>query len=495
MIKGNNGWVPSVPLRIAVRGRGLDAMALLLTERGTVRGDADVVFHGAPAHPAGAVRLTEGDAATGTSWLEVGLPTVEAQIARVLVVGSTERGAMRDVDGLAVEAYAPDGGSVARYEVTDGAGETAMVLAELYRRDGGWKFRAVGQGWASGLAGLATDHGVDVAQEAPAVAPVAAAQTPPPATPYGTGSAPAPSPAPSFAPPPPPVPAPAPEPAPGFGPPPAAPYAPGFAAPPPPAPQSPPGYGPPPGAYAPPTYGPPTSTPPGYGPPGHLPPPPQAAPSFGPPATGPAPGAVPGPFPAQVPWSYGPVFAPHVLTGRHNDVISVPGLPPGPVVVQLEVEGDGYTGLYVLDHRNKEAEDGDLVSSTEEDFRGRMLATVPANGNLRLRLEAEGPWRVEVAPLASALVLTEAEVPHQGPDVLLHTGGTADLVIDYRGDDALFVNLYELRGHHDHTTLPEMEDVVCETGSRRETVPLPAGPLVVQVESADGPWSARLRPL
>ncbi|MFB7512248.1 TerD family protein [Streptomyces sp. NPDC056144] len=420
MIKGKNGWVPSVPLRIAVRGGGLDAMALLLTEHGTVRGDADVVFHGAPAHPTGTVRLTEGDAAAGTSWLEVGLPTVEAGITRVLVVGSTEHGTMRDVAGLGVEAYAPDGASVARYEVTDGAGETAMVLAELYRRDGGWKFRAVGQGWASGLAGLATDHGVDVAREATPTAP--AVRTPPPA--------------PAFAPPPP----------------------------------ASPGYGPPP------AYGPP----PGYFPP----PPPQAA----------APVPAPVPTPAPVPWPYGHVFAPHVLTGRYNDVISVPGLPPGPVVVQLEIQGRGYTGLYVLDHRNKESEDvDDLVSSTEDDFQGRMLATVPANGNLRLRLEAEGPWRLEVAPLASAPVLTEAELAYGGPEVLLHTGGLADLVIDYRADGLFIANMYELRGHHDPTTLPEMEDLVCESGPRRETVPLPAGPLIVQVESADGPWSARLR--
>ena len=87
------------------------------------------------------------------------LPALEPDVDRVLVVGSTDRGALRDVPGLSVEAFAPDGTPVARYDVTDAAGETAMVLAELYRRAGGWKFRAVGQGWANGLEGLATDHG------------------------------------------------------------------------------------------------------------------------------------------------------------------------------------------------------------------------------------------------------------------------------------------------------------------------------------------------
>ncbi|WP_405860641.1 TerD family protein [Streptomyces sp. NBC_00090] len=188
MIKGDNGFVPSVPLRIAVRG-GVDTMALLLTEDGRVRGDGDVVFHGAPTHPSGSVRLTE--TGHGTSWLELGLPAVEPRIARVLVVGSTEHGAIRDVVGLSVEAFAPDGTSVARYDVTDGAGETAMVLAELYRRAGGWKFRAVGQGYANGLAGLATDHGVDVAEEGAGAG--AGAQAPAPAVPFAVPSASAPA--------------------------------------------------------------------------------------------------------------------------------------------------------------------------------------------------------------------------------------------------------------------------------------------------------------
>ncbi|MET7519554.1 VWA domain-containing protein [Streptomyces sp. NPDC005480] len=49
------------------------------------------------------------------------------------------------------------------------SGETVVVLAELYRRQGGWKVRAVGQGYASGLAGLATDYGVEVEPTAPSV--------------------------------------------------------------------------------------------------------------------------------------------------------------------------------------------------------------------------------------------------------------------------------------------------------------------------------------
>ncbi|MEV7531572.1 TerD family protein [Streptomyces hydrogenans] len=424
--KGGNGFVPSVPLRIVVRGRGVDAMALLLTERGLVRGDADVVFHGQPAHPNGAVRLLRAE--DGTDWLELGLPTLEPDVARVLVVGSTDRGALRDVPGLGVAAFAPDGTPVADYEVAEAAGETAMVLAELYRRAGGWKFRAVGQGWADGLEGLATDHGVHVADAEP--------QAPAPTPPAFGAPAPAPAP-PAF-----------PAPAPAFAPPPA-PVAPAAFAPPAPAPQQ-------------------------------YPAPTPAAPAPAPVAAG-----------QDEAWTYGPVFAPYTETGRDNEVITVEGLPPGPVVVQLEVPEAGYTGLTLLDRRNKEGDN--LVNSTEDHYFGRVLATVPSHGTLRFRLEAEGHWRVEVSPLASARRLTEEEAQFQGPDVLLHTGGVADLAIHYRGDDNLIVNVFELTGHDDHTVLPDDENVVNEIGKRRETVPLTEGPLVVQFEMADGPWRARLK--
>ncbi|WP_051034219.1 TerD family protein [Streptomyces sp. SS] len=515
MTKGGNGYVPTVPLRIAVHG-GLDAMALLLTEGGVVRGDGDVVFHGAPAHPSGAVRLTA--AGGGTAWLDVGLPAVEERITRVLVIGSTETGVLGDVAGLAVEAFAPDGTSVVRYDVTDAAGETAMVIAELYRRAGGWKFRAVGQGYANGLAGLATDHGVDVADPAPGrTAPDAGASPSPtpgassgpvPAVspPTGPGPTPVPAPAPAPVPAPPPAsgftPPPAPPPTSGFAPPPAPAPAPGFAPPPPPpAPAPAPGFAPPPAFGPPPTHGFGAPQDPAFAAsktPGFIPPAAPAAQGFAPPAMPAAgmPGAQVPPAGPAVPggpgwWSYGPVFEPYTQTGRDNDVITVDGLPPGPVVVQLDVEGDGYTGLSILNWRNKETDN--LVNSTEDDFRGRVLATVPKNGTLRMRLEAEGPWRVEVSPLAAARRLTEEEVDFRGPDVLLHTGGVADLAIHYRGVENLIVNVFELHGHDDHTALPEDDNVVNEIGKRRETVPLPEGPLVVQFEMADGPWRAHLK--
>ena len=56
-----------------------------------------------------------------------------------------------------------DNAEIARYDLSeDASSETAMVFAELYRNAGEWKFRAVGQGYASGLGGIARDYGVNV---------------------------------------------------------------------------------------------------------------------------------------------------------------------------------------------------------------------------------------------------------------------------------------------------------------------------------------------
>src|SRR5581483_7107454 len=82
------------------------------------------------------------------------------------------------------------------------AQETAFLGGELYRRDGQWKFRAIGQGYVSGLAGLASDFGIDVGESsdpAASQAPVEA-PTPPPQPPVTTPPpAPAPPPAPPTA--------------------------------------------------------------------------------------------------------------------------------------------------------------------------------------------------------------------------------------------------------------------------------------------------------
>ncbi|MGW1000548.1 TerD family protein [Streptomyces sp. NPDC002520] len=203
--KGANTPVPAALLRVAVSRQQLpgapvvDASALLLDGAGKVRGDADLVFYNQPVHPSGAVRHTGTAEGAGVlaEWLEVDLPRVEPDVQRVLIAGSCDGGVFGQVPGLYAQVLTAEGAVVAHYAVTDASSETAFVLGELYRRGGEWKFRAVGQGYASGLAGLATDFGIAVEEPAPAPAPAPAPiPTPPQPAPHTQPAAPMTAPAP-----------------------------------------------------------------------------------------------------------------------------------------------------------------------------------------------------------------------------------------------------------------------------------------------------------
>ncbi|WKE73985.1 TerD family protein [Streptomyces sp. WP-1] len=170
MSKGSNTPVPATALRVELgrrQGPGVpdaDASALLLAA-GKVRSDADFVFCNQPAHPSGAVRhegkRTEGALVVDT--VSVDLTRVEAAIERIVLAASADGGTFGQVPGLYIEVTDPATGQVAaRFDSPGATVETAFLLGEFYRRQGGWKFRAVGQGYDSGLAGLATEFGITV---------------------------------------------------------------------------------------------------------------------------------------------------------------------------------------------------------------------------------------------------------------------------------------------------------------------------------------------
>ncbi|NHC12991.1 VWA domain-containing protein [Motilibacter deserti] len=170
------GWQagPGVP--------DVDASALLLTADGRVRSDTDFVFYNQPQHPSGAVRHTGKQAGSGpaSDGISVDTGVVEPVIERVVIGASSDGGPFGSVPGLHLRVLDADSGAeLVRFDIGDASTETAFVFGELYRRGGQWKFRAVGQGYASGLAGLATDFGISVDDEpaaaAPAPAPAAAA--------------------------------------------------------------------------------------------------------------------------------------------------------------------------------------------------------------------------------------------------------------------------------------------------------------------------------
>ncbi|MGI5258889.1 TerD family protein [Streptomyces angustmyceticus] len=151
----------------------LDASALLCTEAGKVVSDAHFVFYNNLTSPDGSVRHT-GDNLTGEGEgddeaVEVTLATVPAEIAKIVFPVSIHDAESRGQSfGQVRNAFIrvvnqADGAELARYDLSEDAStETAMVFGELYRNGAEWKFRAVGQGYASGLAGIAADYGVNV---------------------------------------------------------------------------------------------------------------------------------------------------------------------------------------------------------------------------------------------------------------------------------------------------------------------------------------------
>ncbi|WP_164384046.1 VWA domain-containing protein [Streptomyces sp. OM5714] len=204
--KGANVAVDSPAVRVVLvwsAGPGVpevDASALLLTSDGRVRDDGDFVFYNQPRHTTGAVRhlgkrgAPGGDAGGTSDAVEVDLRSVEPAVERIVLCASADGGTFGRVPGLSLRLLDTGTGTeLARFDITAGS-ETALVGGELYRRQGKWKFRAVGQGYSAGLAGLATDFGITVDDapptEAPTPAPGPSAPTAAPASTAPPASAP-----------------------------------------------------------------------------------------------------------------------------------------------------------------------------------------------------------------------------------------------------------------------------------------------------------------
>ncbi|MDG9718387.1 TerD family protein [Streptomyces sp. DH24] len=185
MPKGSNTPVPTAALRVELGWRSgpgvpdADASALLLVG-GKVRTDGDFVFYNQPVHSSGAIRHEGKQNAGGrvTDTLLVDLARVEPAIETVILAASTDGGSFGQIPDLYIEVRdAAQNTVAARFDSTGASVETAFVLGEFYRRQGAWKFRAVGQGYGTGLEGLATDYGISVdepQQAAPAVTPTPA---------------------------------------------------------------------------------------------------------------------------------------------------------------------------------------------------------------------------------------------------------------------------------------------------------------------------------
>ncbi|MGW4322887.1 TerD family protein [Streptomyces sp. NPDC004684] len=206
MTPGSN--IPLTATRVAVDVAApvrLDVSGLLLTADGKVRSDDDFIFYNQPSGPGVTYRSGGGAAPDAIS---VDTAAVPPGIEKIVVTASPDAAGQtfQGIEPTATLRDADTGAALATFTPPQLGAETALVVMEIYRRAGQWKARAVGQGYADGLAGIATDFGVSV--EEPAPAPAAAPHpgvppqpvTPPPAMqPQVTPPAPAAPPAPPAA--------------------------------------------------------------------------------------------------------------------------------------------------------------------------------------------------------------------------------------------------------------------------------------------------------
>ncbi|MFF8639285.1 TerD family protein [Streptomyces sp. NPDC015345] len=181
MTPGSN--IPLTAARVAVDVAApvrLDVSGLLLTADGKVRSDDDFIFFNQPSGPG--VTYQSGGGTTPDK-ITVDTAAVPSGIEKIVVTASPDAAgqSFQGIEPTATIRNADDGSVLATFTPPQLGTETALVIVEIYLRNGAWKARAVGQGYANGLAGIATDFGVSVEEPAPAPAAAPAAPMAPPA--------------------------------------------------------------------------------------------------------------------------------------------------------------------------------------------------------------------------------------------------------------------------------------------------------------------------
>lgn len=151
----------------------LDASAFLLSENGKVRGEHDFIFYNQTRSPEGSVEHT-GDNRTGAGdgddeAVRINLAKVPADVQKIAITVTIHEGESRGQNfGQVQNAFIrvvndQSNTEIVRFDLNeDYSTETAMIFGELYRHNGEWKFRAVGQGYAGGLSAMCQQFGISI---------------------------------------------------------------------------------------------------------------------------------------------------------------------------------------------------------------------------------------------------------------------------------------------------------------------------------------------
>ncbi|MFJ8659006.1 TerD family protein [Streptomyces sp. NPDC093795] len=437
IIKGGNLPVPGQAWRIEVVRRAagagvpeVTASALLLDGAGAAAG-----------HPVLERAAIEGDRVVDRLDLDTAL--VAPDVQRIVLVAAGQDGTLGQVPGLSVRTLsAATGEQLALYEIDDATTETALVLGEYYRRDGGWKFRAVGEGYDSGLAGLAEDLGIEVPAPAPAPAPAG----PVPLEAVGKSSGPE-----------------------------SGTESEGASR------TSALGKNPDPASAK-------SRTSPSTGP---------RTPSRGAGAIPVTPSPAPSPEVAAAAGILGGEFDDIVYSGRGGAKFAMDTTPP-PGYVLVDVARTGKGGIFWLDSIDWNGKEAVHLSRTHPPHRfERRVMWCDNLYPLRFRLDcgSDEEWTIVIRPLSAARALGEGATG-RGADVLLHTGPAGELVSRMRSTTSS--GWLRVEGHKPRrpgAPAPYPQLLASELGRRPKDVrELPEGPLVVAVVTGEDDWSLEVGP-
>ncbi|MFD9820671.1 TerD family protein [Streptomyces violascens] len=145
-----------------------DVSVLLLGANGKVRGNTDFYFYNNPAAADGTVQLL-GPAPTengSEDRIRLDLTAFPGDVDRIIIAASRhQRAHFGELENIRLALTDGSGDGLLGFSIADAGAESAFVFGEIYRRAEAWKFRAIGQGYDSGLAGLATDYGIEIDED------------------------------------------------------------------------------------------------------------------------------------------------------------------------------------------------------------------------------------------------------------------------------------------------------------------------------------------
>ncbi|PHM62865.1 TerD family protein [Xenorhabdus ishibashii] len=178
---GGNAPVPNQTVTVRVlSGSAVDVSAFRLYSDGKVKGDPDMVFYGQPVNDDNTIRLTGGNINTS---FDVNLPALSQHVQKVAFTATCDGNqTISNLRNLSIRVELNSNVILQGDVEVQGRPEAALILGELYRRNGEWKFRFIAQGFNGGLKPLAEHFGVDIIDDAPTSTPASPSISPAPNT-------------------------------------------------------------------------------------------------------------------------------------------------------------------------------------------------------------------------------------------------------------------------------------------------------------------------